>query len=60
MKSRAAHLDLAARHPKDAREQGSPEGKAGSEEFGITLQAAFPLPEDNQQGTSLIGLLGKH
>lgn len=60
MKSRAVHLDLAARHLTASREHGSPEGKSGSEELRITLQAAFPPPEDDQESISLLDLLGKH
>ena len=60
MKARAAHLDLAARHLSEARELGSAEGKSGKEEIRVMLQAAYRPPEDDDEGTSLLDLLGKH
>lgn len=60
MKARAAHLDLAARHLDAARELGSVEGKSSKEDIGVSLQAAYQPPTNDEEGAKLLDLLGKH
>jgi hypothetical protein len=60
MKARAAHLDLAARHLEESRHPTGNAGKTDTGDMGAVLQAAYEVPEGDEEGAKLLDLLEKH
>lgn len=60
IKARAAHLELAVRHFEEVRHPTAKDGRIGTEDVGIALQAVYPPPENDDEGARLLDLLQKH